>query len=1758
MKTRLLNQLQFLILLLFTIAFQPTLFAQVKIASVKVDKNTAYQKITGFGGFVNSPQFGYNHMTPAEIRQVWGAASQTGCNIMRIYIPTGEANWAQVIPTAQLAKSLGLKLFASPWSMPTEWKTVNIIGSQYDDAGVKKEVYLKPEHYADYAQYLNNFVLLLRNNGVELDAISLQNEPDWKADYAGCIWTPAQLTKFLKENSDAISCPVMVPETVGMSDSYANALLAPDVLPKFEIYGGHQYGGIGTAFKNLQAQGKELWMTEYLINWNESGASRNFDWNDAFTFAASVNNAMLANVNAWIHYAAKRFYGLMGDGQFGTTEGVITKRGRIFSHYAKYVTGSTRIQHAFNDNTASLTGSAYLSQTGDSVFVVVMNPSANTYSLAVDLPFLSTSGMTVKTTATEDMTAAALSFTETNRPTVTISPSSVTTLVFKKSGEYAPSQMVNEVVNYKKIETQTPTNAAFGTGYMLSGKTASFSNGSRLISTNTNAANGYLALDYVYNRLVFSVENLTSTLSYTSSNTTLNYINAAGAFKSYNYGTVNFDKRTNFDWVLDISPNVLTDTCKGIVSITNGNFSSILTFKFKNVFCALGTERGQSFSGPYSAYDGNLLDALADTMYTSYNFINATGIPALTNWYSTAVNKNAVFYTSAGTLSNETNVVSGTTANNLKLSDVGGDFYAPISFTANNAIYQSNLNGYKMLTLPFEAGIPDGVKAYTLSFAGSQINGTRITDHVIPANTPVLINGSGSFTFTGTGTILPLLNPRTGIATSVYIQVKAPVSSYYLTTVNGTTSFARATASVQPLVNPFEGYLSPAATAPNLPIVLDDGAAVSVPVITVSATSLNKLGYIALAGSPMVDSFTVSGTTLSQNVEITAPANFEVSLSAGSGYATSVSLASAGGALSPTTIYVRMVSGQAVNTYTGMITVSSTGAESKNVEVEGRVYAQAVVSTSETTITGLGYHTFLTVPSRVKSFFVWGGPLAGDITITASANFEISRTASSGFGNAVTLAIANGRVDTTIIYVRLKEGLAENSYNGNIVVASSTATDKKIALSGTANAHRIYDFTADAASTTATTPPAAGITVAPSNNATAGVVSYTDLNGNTSNRFRAYTGGNRNATGVMDLGWFPNNATDYAVTWKEAVGSNADYKVGVLLRGNAPAGTATTGYVQGMMQGYLFIAYTAKGSATPVTQFRIYPSTATFNTLSAYVNNTVSGLVPAIGQNVWYRASVTGSSPVSLKFEYSTDSTTWITAATASDASASRFTSGATQLVWGLGSPGFNFFLDDISYKAFSKIKLPVANIIYDGQPHAASGFAYGLSGESEVLSPELTYIYKDSLGNLLLGEPVAAGKYKVIASFAGNSLYLSARDSTTLTILPRALTVKAKDQIKECGGSLDLGSTAFEADGLAGNDGITSVTLTSAADGPGTYAIIPGHAEGTGLANYSITYVNGTLTVRDVTAPLITSTPVVPVLCYASNRLYRIPDLEAVDQCGTVSIRYIISGATTRSGNGADASGNFGAGVSTINWIVSDDQGNEATSTTTVTVSSPVTVSIPDVYAVNPSIDQVNTLYIGYGPTSLQLQAIANGGSAPYRYDWSTGQTSQTVSINTPGNYSVTVSDINGCTATSAIVIKSIDVSCGNNQDKVMICHNGKMICIASSAVQDHLDHGDYLGNCTVGMTTRSSQSEVEAGPLVQTRIYPNPAQDEITIQAGSEVPQIYQVAILDLSGKTVMQRQVNGQKSVVIPVKQLPSGLYLVQIKGGDKLMTFKIIKQ
>lgn len=92
--------------------------------------------------------------------------------------------------------------------------------------------------------------------------------------------------------------------------------------------------------------------------------------------------------------------------------------------------------------------------------------------------------------------------------------------------------------------------------------------------------------------------------------------------------------------------------------------------------------------------------------------------------------------------------------------------------------------------------------------------------------------------------------------------------------------------------------------------------------------------------------FTVSGTCLTANLVVTAPTGYQVSLSAGSGFASSVTLAPSGGTVSNTTIYARMAAAGSPPA-AGNITCTSTGATTRNVAVSG---TQTPVTTNAGTI----------------------------------------------------------------------------------------------------------------------------------------------------------------------------------------------------------------------------------------------------------------------------------------------------------------------------------------------------------------------------------------------------------------------------------------------------------------------------------------------------------------------------------------------------------------------------------------------------------------------------------------------------------------------------------------------------------------------------------------------------------------------------------------------------------------------------------------
>ena len=302
--------------------------------SITVDLNTTYQRIRGFGGCNGVFRGAGNYPKAADMQKAYGTGdSELGLTIFRVSIPADPSRWAAIADVALMAQDLGAIVFASPWDAPEEMLDPD-----------EDEKVILPSMYGEYVKHLNKYDSFMTANGVNLYAISIQNEPDigeWTQ------WTTGAIRIFTKDYAGDIKNKVITAESFNFNRDYYNPILAdPVATANIDIVGGHIYGnGLGQ-IPAAEQQGKEIWMTEYLLNDYSGNGSRNFIWKDAtedvkwdqsLEMLNTVHESMHSNWNAYIWWYLKRYYSFIGEGVEGTVPGEILKRGYAFSHFSKFV-----------------------------------------------------------------------------------------------------------------------------------------------------------------------------------------------------------------------------------------------------------------------------------------------------------------------------------------------------------------------------------------------------------------------------------------------------------------------------------------------------------------------------------------------------------------------------------------------------------------------------------------------------------------------------------------------------------------------------------------------------------------------------------------------------------------------------------------------------------------------------------------------------------------------------------------------------------------------------------------------------------------------------------------------------------------------------------------------------------------------------------------------------------------------------------------------------------------------------------------------------------------------------------------------------------------------------------------------------------------------------------------------------------------------------------------------------------------------------
>ncbi len=205
----------------------------------------------------------------------------------------------------------------------------------------------------------------------------------------------------------------------------------------------------------------------------------------------------------------------------------------------------------------------------------------------------------------------------------------------------------------------------------------------------------------------------------------------------------------------------------------------------------------------------------------------------------------------------------------------------------------------------------------------------------------------------------------------------------------------------------------------------------------------------------------------------------------------------------------------------------------------------------------------------------------------------------------------------------------------------------------------------------------------------------------------------------------------------------------------------------------------------------------------------------------------------------------------------------------------------------------------------------------------------------------------------------------------------------------------------FGGSNGLIDITPTGGTPGY-TYLWSTGATTqdiaALGVGSYTVTITDAVgctnSSTATITQPLAVSmvSSVVNVLCFNGNN----GSINLTPSGGTPGYTYLWS-------NGASTEDIAGLTGGTYNVTVTDMNGCTGTSSTFV--SQPVT---------GLNVTGVSTNINCFGNNTGAIDITVTGGTSPYGYLWSSGNTTQDLNSLFPGSYTVTITDLNGCTNNS------------------------------------------------------------------------------------------------------------------------------------------------
>ncbi len=329
----------------------------------------SYLRLSIGASDLSAEVFSYNDMP----------AGQTDINLTNFSLSKDTVDLIPLLKEILLINP-SIKIMGSPWSPPV-WMKDN--GSSIGGG-------LQTQYYNVYAQYFVKYINAMKAKGINVDAVTIQNEPQHGGNNPSLVMSATQQANFVKNNlgpafaAANISTKIIVWDHNCDNPNYPISILNDPAAKQF-IDGSafHLYNGDISALSTVHAAhpDKNLYFTE---QW--TGANGTFDGDLKW----HLKNVIIGSMRNWSKVALE--WNLANDANYnphtpgGCTEckGALTLNGAvnrnvayyIIAHASKFVpAGSVRIQ---SNNVGSIYNVAFKIPDGRKVMLAVNDGNTET------------------------------------------------------------------------------------------------------------------------------------------------------------------------------------------------------------------------------------------------------------------------------------------------------------------------------------------------------------------------------------------------------------------------------------------------------------------------------------------------------------------------------------------------------------------------------------------------------------------------------------------------------------------------------------------------------------------------------------------------------------------------------------------------------------------------------------------------------------------------------------------------------------------------------------------------------------------------------------------------------------------------------------------------------------------------------------------------------------------------------------------------------------------------------------------------------------------------------------------------------------------------------------------------------------------------------------------------------------------------------------------------------------------------------------